>query len=117
MKDSVVRNRSFEFVLLIMQLSQCLQNEQHEFVLSRQVLRSGTAIGPLIREAHQAESKADLVYKMAIALKEANETEYWIKLLEGSKQIERSFSASLQADLNVSLKLLPAIIKTAKANK
>lgn len=116
MKDSVVRDKSFDFALRIVQLSQRLQDEQHEFVLSKQVLRSGTAVGALIREADQAESKADFVHKMAIALKEANETEYWIKLLEGSKQIERNLSASLQADLTELLKLLTAIIKTAKAN-
>ena len=117
MKDSVVRDKSFDFALRIVQLSQALQNEKHEFVLSKQVLRSGTAIGALIREADQAESKADFVHKMAIALKEANETEYWIKLLEASKQIEQDLSASLQADLNELLRLLTAIIKTAKANK
>jgi len=117
MKDSVVRDKSFEFALRIVQLGQELQNEQHEFVLSRQVLRGDTAIGALIREADQAERKAGSIRKMPIALKEANETEYWIKLLESSKQVEPDVSMSVRADLNESLELLTAIIKTAKADK
>ena len=76
MRDNIVRDKSFEFALKIVQLYQHLVTVKKEFVLSKQMLRSGTAIGALIREAEQAESKADFIHKLSISLKEANETEY-----------------------------------------
>lgn len=78
-------------------------------------LRSGTVVGVLIREADQAESKPDFIHKMAIALKEANETEYRIELLTQSEYINEKSSASILADLTELLKLLTSIIKTSKA--
>lgn len=78
-------------------------------------LRGGTAVGVLIREADQAESKPDFIHKMAIALKEANETEYWIEFLTQSEYINEKSSASILADLTELLKLLTSIIKTSKA--
>ena len=78
MKESVVRDKSFAFAVRVVRLCQHVQTTRREFVLSKQLLRSGTAIGALIREADQAESRADFVHKMSIALKEANESEYWI---------------------------------------
>ena len=78
---NVVKEKSFAFAVRIVILYKHLCAEKKEFVLSKQLLRSGTAIGALVREAEQAESKADFVHKMAIALKEANETEYWLELL------------------------------------
>jgi four helix bundle protein len=82
MKDGALQIKSFAFAVKIVNLYKYLCNEKKEFVLSKQLLRSGTAIGALVREAEQAESKPDFVHKMAIALKEANETEYWILLLQ-----------------------------------
>ena len=76
MKNNVVMDKSFDFAVRIVNLSKYLITEKKEYVLSKQVLRSGTAIGALVREAQQAESKADFVHKLSIALKEANETEY-----------------------------------------
>jgi four helix bundle protein len=81
MKENVVKDKSFAFALRIVKLYQFLSEQKREFVLSKQLLRSGTAIGALVREAEQAESRADFVHKMSIALKEANESEYWIELL------------------------------------
>ena len=76
MKDGALQNKSFGFAVRIVNLYKFLCAEKKEFVLSKQLLRSGTAIGALVREAEQAESKPDFVHKLAIALKEANETKY-----------------------------------------
>ena len=84
MKENVVKDKSFAFALRVVKLYQFLCKEKREFVLSKQLLRSGTAIGASVREAEQAESRADFIHKMSIALKEANESDYWIELLYGS---------------------------------
>ncbi len=76
MKENIVKQKSYAFVINIVLLCKDLQQTQKEFILSKQLLRSGTAVGALIREAEQAESKADFIHKLSIALKEANETEY-----------------------------------------
>lgn len=82
MEKSILKDKSYAFAIRIVKLSQFLQNEKREFVLSKQVLRSGTAIGALIREAEFGQSKADFISKMSISLKEANETEYWLSLFK-----------------------------------
>ena len=117
MPRHVVREKSFAFALRIVNLCRFLAEEQREFVLSRQLLRSGTAIGALVREAEQAESRADFVHKMSIALKEANETQYWIDLLHQSDYIDRHGFTSVQTDNTELLKLLTAIVKTTKARR
>lgn len=83
MKSEGVRlqNKSYSFAIRIVKLSQFLQEEKREFVLTKQILRSGTSIGALIREAEFGQSKADFINKMSIALKEANETQYWLSLI------------------------------------
>jgi four helix bundle protein len=81
MKENIVKEKSFCFAVRIVNLSKYLVEQKREFVLSKQILRSGTAIGALIRESEHAESKADFIHKLSIALKEANETDYWIDLL------------------------------------
>jgi four helix bundle protein len=115
MKENVIKNKSFAFALRIVKAYQFL-SEKKEFVLSKQMLRSGTAIGAMVREAEQAESSADFVHKMAIALKEANETEYWVELIAQSNYLEEKSSESLKSDLTEILKLLTAIIKSSKNN-
>ena len=112
-----IYNKSFSFALRIVRLSKFLQETKKEFVLSKQVLRSGTAIGALVREAEHAESKADFIHKMAIALKEANETLYWLDLLHETQFIETSDFQSIRHDSEELLKMLIAIVKTAKNNK
>ena len=82
MKDNVVKDKSLEFAVRIVNLYKFLVNEQKEFVMSKQILRSGTSIGANIREAEQAQSRADFINKLNIALKEANETEYWLGIID-----------------------------------
>jgi four helix bundle protein len=86
-------------------------------VLSKQLLRSATAIGALVRESEHAESKADFIHKLSIALKEANESDYWIELLHRSGYVSESEYQSLFSDLDEIIRLLVSIIKTSKANK
>ena len=84
MKNNVVKDKSYVFALRVIKAYKFLSEEKREFVLSKQMLRSGTAIGALVREGEHAQSKADFINKMNIALKEANETEYWLMLLKDS---------------------------------
>jgi four helix bundle protein len=91
-----------------------LSEEKREFVLSKQMLRSGTSVGALVREAEQAQSKADFISKMNIALKEANETEYWLMLLKDSDYIDEKSFESIHQDCVEIIKLLISIVKTTK---
>jgi len=113
-KPNPVRDKSFLFALRIVKLAKFLQGEKKEFVLSKQVLRSGTAIGALVREAEHAQSKADFVSKMSIALKEANETDYWLDLLHQSDYLTQDSYASIHPDIQELIKLLVSIVKTSK---
>ncbi len=88
MRRNIVKDKSFDFAVRIVNLSKYLTEQKREYVLSKQILRSGTAIGALIRESEQAESKADFIHKLAIALKEANETDYWLDLLHKTEYLE-----------------------------
>lgn len=92
-----------------------MSSERKEFVLSKQLLRSGTSIGALIRESEHAQSKADFLSKMSIALKETNETEYWLMLLNDTEYLSKSEFDSLQKDCVEILKLLISIVKSTKA--
>jgi len=85
-------------------------------VLSRQLLRSGTAIGALNREAQHAESKADFIHKLSIALKEVNETEYWLLLLKETGYLTQTEFGSIHNDCVELLKLITSILKTSKRN-
>lgn len=114
MKENVVKNKSYAFALRIIKLYKYLIAEQKEFVLSKQLLRSGTAIGALIKEAEHAQSKADFINKMNIALKEANETEYWLMLLKDSEYLDQDGFLSIHADSSELIKLLASIVKTSK---
>ena len=117
MKKNIIKDKSFAFALRVVNLAKFLETKKKEFVLSRQVLRSGTAIGALVREAEHAESKADFVHKMNIALKEANETLYWLELLYQGEYIEKQSFQSIATDSEELIKLLIAIVKTSKASK
>lgn len=114
MKKNVVKDKSFAFALRVVRLSKYLNVEKREFVLSKQLLRSGTAVGALVREAEQAESKADFIHKMAIALKEANETDYWVELLFQSQTINPKEYESIKPEIVELCKLLTSIIKTSR---
>ncbi len=113
MGENILRTKSYAFALRIVKLNQYM-NEHKEYVLSKQVLRSGTAIGALIREAEFAQSKADFINKLSIALKEANETEYWLILLKDGGYITEKMHGSLQPEISELIKLLVSSIKTAK---
>ena len=114
MKDSIVRDKSYAFALRMIKAYKYLTQEQREFVLSKQVLRSGTAIGALVKEAEHAQSLADFTNKMNIALKEANETEYWLMLLKDSEYIDKQSYISIHNDCSELIKLLASIVKTSK---
>lgn len=114
MKDGALQTKSFAFAVSIVGLYKQLRVEQRETVLSKQLLRSGTAIGALVREAEQAESKADFIHKLAIALKEANETEYWLALLHETRYLEADVFSAIHRDVVELLKLLTSIINSSK---
>jgi len=114
MKDGALQAKSFAFAVEIVGLYKYLCKEKKEFVLSKQLLRSGTAIGALVREAEQAESKADFVHKLAIALKESNESEYWILLLSESGYLTHNEAEPVINANKELLKLLTSIINSTK---
>lgn len=114
MKENVVREKSFDFALRIVKMYRYLVENKKEFVLSKQVLRAGTAIGANVEEACQAESKPDFVHKLSIANKEAFETNYWLRLLRDSEVLENSHAKSVLKDCEELQKLLVSIIKKAK---
>lgn len=113
-QNNVIKTKSFHFAIKIVNLYKVLVAENKEFVISKQLLRSGTSIGANVREAEQAESRADFIHKLSIALKEANETEYWLDLLNETKYLKNSEYLSVQGDVKEILKLLVSIIKTSK---
>jgi len=117
MKENLLLSKSYKFALRIVKLSQYLIGEKKEFILSKQVLRSGTSVGANIEEAHQGESKADFIHKLAIANKEAFETHYWLRLLRDSDLLETKIANSLLADCDELQKILISSIKTAKGKK
>ena len=113
--ENVVRDKSFALALRMVKLSGYLQKDKKEFVLSKQIMRSGTAIGALIREAEHAESRADFRHKMNIALKEANETLYWLDLLHQSGFLTDEEYGSVFPDAEEVLKVLVSIVKKLKS--
>jgi four helix bundle protein len=115
-RENVVKVKSFAFAVRVVKLARFLQIKQREFVISKQVVRCGTAIGALVREAEQAESKLDFTHKMAIALKEANETIYWLELLHATDYLDRTAYESIYADNEELLKLLISIVKSSRRN-
>ena len=115
-KSNIVKDKSFSFVLRVVKLYKFLV-ENKEYILSKQLLFSGTAVGASDREAEHAESKSDFIHKMAIAQKEANETEYWIELLYQSEYLNASQYNSIIIDIQELNKILASIIITSKGNK
>ena len=113
--DNPLKDKSYQLAIRVVKLSQFMQQVKKEFVLSKQVLRSGTAIGALIREAEFGQSKADFTSKMSIALKEANETEYWLCLLMDTDFISENQFMSLQSDSKELIAMLVATVKTSKS--
>jgi four helix bundle protein len=114
MKESILKVKSYNFAIRIVKLYQFLTKEKKEFVLSKQILKSGTAIGALIREAEFGQSKADFINKMNIALKEANETIYWLEILKEGGYINNMMFKSLNSDCEELVKILVSSVKTSK---
>ena len=112
----MVAPKSYKFALRIIGLYKFLISEPKEFVLSKQILRSGTSIGALVKEAEHAQSKADFLNKMNIALKEANETEYWLMLLKDALFLSEKEFSSIHIDCQELIKLLASIVKSTKQN-
>ena len=112
--ENVIEIKSFNFAIRIVNLYKYLTDTKKEYILSKQLLRSGTSIGANVAEAEQAQSKPDFVSKMNIALKETSETKYWIKLLKATEFLSEKESNSLLADCVELEKLLVSIIKTSK---
>lgn len=114
MKENLILAKSKAFALRVIQLYQYLCETKKEYILSKQVLRSGTSIGANAKEAAHAQSKADFYAKMYIDYKEANETEYWLELLHESGYIEKDAFDSIYSDCKEIIKILAAITKTQK---
>ena len=110
----MIMPKSYSFALRAVNLYKWLIKEHKEFVLSKQLLRSGTAIGALVHEAEHAQSKADFLSKMNIALKEANETKYWLMLLKDSTFLSEKEFISMYTDCLELIKLLVSIVKSTK---
>ena len=113
--DKAVQEKSFHFAVRIVNLCKFLQNEKQEYILYKQLFRCGTSIGANVAEAQQAQSRADFVSKLNIALKEAYETDYWLRLLHETNYLTESAFQSVISDCRELEKLLISIIKTAKA--
>lgn len=113
-RENPLHEKSLNFAVRIVKMSEFL-GKKGEAVMTRQLLRSGTAIGALVRESQHAESKADFILKLAIALKEANETSYWIELLVRTEYIDMTMFASINDDCNALIGMLTKIIKTTKS--
>lgn len=111
-EDNVVVCKSKQFALRIIKLYKYLTNEKSEYIMSKQIMRSGTGIGANIRESIRGQSKADFYAKMNIALKEASETEYWLELLYESEYISKQLFDSIYADCQEIIRLLISITKT-----
>ena len=116
MKENIIKNKSFDFAVRIVKLNQYLCNNKKEFVLSKQLLRSGTSVGAMVREAEHAETKADFKHKMGIAQKEINETLYWLELLKATDYLTTEQFEDMNAHAVEIIKIITTIIKTTKAN-
>ena len=117
MKENILIDKSIDFAARIVKLCKFLENSQKEHIISKQIIRSGTSIGANINEAQYGNSKADFISKLHISLKEAAETEYWLRLLYKSELIDKKMFNSLLDDCLELKKLLIASINTAKSNK
>ncbi|MGN1456390.1 MAG: four helix bundle protein [Acutalibacteraceae bacterium] len=113
--NNIIETKSFNFAVRIVKLYKFLCEQKKEFTLSKQLLRSGTSIGANITEAQQAQSKADFISKINIALKETSETKYWIKLLQATDYLSLNQANSILSDCIEIEKILVSILKTLKS--
>lgn len=111
---NVIAEKSYGFAVRVVNLYKHLSEKKKEFVLSKQLLRSGTAIGALVHEAEHGQSKSDFLHKMNVALKEANETLYWLRLLHDTSFVTDAEYNSINDDAVELIKILISIVKTTK---
>jgi four helix bundle protein len=116
MKESNIRNKSYRFAVRAIKLYQYLTEVKKEYVLSKQLLRSGTSIGANVREAENGESKLDFIHKLAIAQKETDETIYWLELLKDTDYVSQKEFESMNKDATELLKIIRSIIIKTKMN-
>lgn len=114
MTEVTIKDKSYAFAVRIIRCYQHLKENKKEFVLSKQLLRSGTSIGANVREAQQAQSRKDFLSKMSIAMKEATETQYWLDLLMDTGYLDKEKTKTLYNECNQLCKMLTCIIKTTK---
>ena len=113
-RESILKIKSFDFAIRVIKLYKFLKKNHNEYELSQQLIRAGTSVGALIREAEHAESKKDFIHKLNIGLKEANETVYWLDLLFATEYINKRMYESMIKDALELLKMLISSVKTAK---
>jgi four helix bundle protein len=113
--ESILKQKSYALALEVIETCRCIMAEKKEFILSKQFLKSGTAIGALVREAEFAQSRADFISKLSIALKESNETDYWISLLKDSSLLTSALASRLENDNKELISMMESSIKTAKS--
>ena len=116
-KESIISAKTRSFAIKIIKFCRILSEEKREFIISNQLFRSGTSIGANVRESNNAQSKADFINKLSIALKEADETAYWLELLIESEIINKQQFEKLNKDLKEIIAILTASIKTLKSKK
>ena len=116
MKESLIKDKSFQFSVRIVKMCRHLKETKNEYILSKQVLRCGTSIGANVREALNGESKADFIHKLGIVQKEADETLYWLELLKETEYIDENAFISIHNDCMQLLKMIKSIILTTKQN-
>ena len=114
MKDNIIETKSFDFAIRIVNLYKYLTGTMKEYVLSKQLIRSGTSIGANVSEAERGQSRADFYAKMSIALKEANETYYWIRLLYQTEYSKQEQFESIENDIKEIIALLMSICKSSQ---
>jgi len=116
MKENVIKTKTYQFAVRIIKLNKFLVNEQKEYVLSKQILRSGTSIGANTEEADAGQSKKDFISKLSIALKEAKETHYWLRLLFDCEYITKQIFDSLIQDCEEIIFIITKILHTSREN-
>ena len=116
MGKNILKTKSFDFAVRIVNLFKFLKEDKKEFVLSKQILRSGTSVGAMVREAEHAQSKLDFIHKLSIAQKEINETIYWLELFQATNYLSPQEFESINGNAVEIIKLITSIIKTTKSN-
>ena len=116
MSESIIGKKSFEFAIRIVNFYKKFSSEKKEFILSKQILRSGTSIGANIREALNAQSKMDFIHKLSISQKECDESLYWLELLKDTKYLSQEEFSPIHSQTTEVLKIIRSIILTSKKN-